>query len=68
MYIFSFFAVSYDSAGSSSGGGLDLESLGPLALLIAPLAALAALGLAAYLAANPVLLQLAVINNNTGRK
>ena len=45
-----------------------LATLNPLASLIAPLAALVLLGAASLLSSNPVLLQLAVLNGNTGRK
>lgn len=47
--------------------GVD-GGLNPLAALIAPLAAIALLGAAALVSANPVLLQLAVVNNNGKRR
>ena len=46
----------------------SLASLNPLAALIAPLAALILLGAASALSGNPLLLQLAVVNGNNGRK
>ncbi len=45
-----------------------VDPLLPLLPLLAPLAALAMMGAAAILVANPVLLQLAVINNTGKRK
>ena len=47
---------------------LQLRLTNPLAALIAPLAALALLGAATAVAVNPVLLQIAVINNGKRRK
>ena len=42
--------------------------LNPLAALIAPLAALALLGAASFVSANPTLLTLAVLNNGKRKK
>ena len=58
----------YNGGGGGGGGSLLDGALNPLAALIAPLAALALLGAAAAVSANPSLIQLAVINNNGRRK
>ncbi len=56
-----FFSLGY-------GGGGDSGGINPLAALIAPLAGLALLGAAAAVSVNPVLVQLAVINNGRRRR
>ena len=56
------FVQGYGGGDDSGGGGIN-----PLAAFIAPLAGLALLGAAAAVSINPVLVQLAVINDG-GRK
>jgi len=52
----------------SAGQQISVNSINPLAALIAPLAGLALMGAAAAVAVNPILLQLAVISNGRRKR